>query len=886
MPSILPNFEYDIFISYRHNDNRSGWVTEFVDNLREELATIIKEPVSVYFDSNLYDGLLETHHVDKSLEGKLRSLIFIPVLSQIYCDQKSFAWQHEFCAFNRIASGGAGQSPRQLAGLGGVGGSLGREITLRSGNVASRILPVVIHNLEQEDLELIESEIKTKLRSIDFTFRSPGVNRPLRKEDKRNENVNNLSYHDQLNKLANAVKEILMSIKNPGKVVTTSNDVLSITENPAKAENKAIEKSIAVLPFQNLSQDPAQEYFADGITENILTVLTGVKELRVISRTSVMRYKKTSKSLPEIAEELKVKYIIEGSAQTHKEKVRISVQLINALEDQPIWSKVFVESLDDIFTIQNNVAEIVARELHTSLLPKQAKTANEVPTQNREAYDLFLKGRHAYNQWGVEGYKASTEYYKKAIGLDPEFREAYSYLASSYSARMSWNGDLSPAEALKNIEPNLAEAMKRGASDNDYVTKAFIEFFIQKNFSAAEKNLKSAIELNGNNSLAYYTLCYVLNMAGRFDEATLALDAAKKIDPLTAGYFNYHVLSLYLQSKFEEAESTLHEALRLFPNVIRFHDNFGRLYLTMGKYAEARDAILTGLKITTLRPPSMVAYLAIAYTRLNEKNQAKELLQELTKRSHAGEKGVNVYLVHVSYALGDVASARHWYVEAKKTNDVDLVWWNVDPLLKNFREELSKTTSVDFESAENYLIPWLEKEMPKHEYHNFNHIQDVLQASMLIAASEKINEHEIKLLRIAALLHDVGFIHSPKDHEAKGVAMAREILPAYGFGESELNIITNMILATKLPQSPTTQLERILCDADLDYLGRDDFKEISTKLFNEMLAAGVVETEREWNLVQRTFLQSHKYHTEFGKQNREEQKQERLREIAEGLVKR
>ena len=123
MASIVSGFEYDIFISYRHNDNRTGWVTEFVKSLQEELSATIKEPVSVYFDSNPHDGLLETHNVDKSLEGKLKCLIFIPILSQTYCDPKSFAWQHEFVAFNRIANGeGAGESP--LRGLGGVGRDL------------------------------------------------------------------------------------------------------------------------------------------------------------------------------------------------------------------------------------------------------------------------------------------------------------------------------------------------------------------------------------------------------------------------------------------------------------------------------------------------------------------------------------------------------------------------------------------------------------------------------------------------------------------------------------------------------------------------------------------------------------------------------------------
>src|SRR3981189_163101 len=161
MPALLPGHEYDIFISYRHNDNRSGWVTEFIKNLQEELSATIKEPVSVYFDINPNDGLLETHNVDKSLEGKLKCLIFIPDLSQTYCDSKSFAWEHELLSFNRLAKTD----------------SLGREISLVNGNVASRILPVRTHDLDADDKSAFEAEVGSVLRCIDFIFRAPGVNR-------------------------------------------------------------------------------------------------------------------------------------------------------------------------------------------------------------------------------------------------------------------------------------------------------------------------------------------------------------------------------------------------------------------------------------------------------------------------------------------------------------------------------------------------------------------------------------------------------------------------------------------------------------------------------------------------------------------------------------
>ena len=891
MPSIVPGYQYDIFISYRHKDNRStsglsqspgqqignGWVTDFVADLSKELESTFKEDVSIYFDSNPIDGLLETHNVDKSLEGKLKALIFIPVLSQIYCDPRSFAWQNEFCAFNKSA----------------LADSIGRDIKLRSGNVASRILPITIHNLDPEDRDLIETELQSKLRSIDFIFRSPGVNRPLRPDDKRQDNANNLFYRDQINKVANAIKEIINAIKYPGRTAdayfdgSTEDDASAqstmVAEIKSKSEQTLLEKSLAVLPFVSLSQDPTQEYFADGITENILIQLSGLPQLRVISRTSVMRYKKTTKSAPEIATELGVKFILEGSAQAHGNKVRITVQLIDAIKDHHIWSKVFVESMDDIFAIQSSVAEVVAKELKSSLNPEENEKLKEVPTKNLEAYDLFLKGRHAFNQWSVDGYRTASEYFKKAIEKDPEFKQAYSYLASSYSGRMSWNGDLSPAEALKNIEIYLNEAWKRGPSDNDYLTKAFVEFFITKDFKSSENFLLQAIELNPNNSTVLYTYSYLLNMMGRFDEAIKFVNKAKTIDPLTVAYFNYQTISLYLMNRQEEVLNTLNEALQLYPTVVRLYDFLGRVYLSMGRYEDAIESLTSGLQSSKIRPPSMVAYQACAYAGLNNERKAKELLGELINRSEANEKGVNIYVVHIFNALGDVSSARIWLEKAKKTNDIDLIWWQVDPLLKNLRHQLAtqelNPKAPDFASAEKHIIDLLEKEMPRLQYHNIEHIYDVLSASLLIAQHEQLPEDDINILRLAALYHDAGFIHSPKSHEQKGAEMASEMLPAFGLSVSQIDSIRGMILATRIPQSPVNHLEKILCDADLDYLGRDDFYEIGGRLLEELKAQGVVETEREWNLVQKTFLESHRYHTQFSKENREAKKHQHIQEI-------
>ncbi len=205
MPALIPGFEYDIFISYRHKDNKGGqWVTEFVTALKTELEATFKEDISIYFDENPHDGLLETHDVDDSLKEKLKCLIFIPIISQTYCDPRSFAWRNEFLAFLKIAGAD----------------SIGLKVRLPNGNTASRVLPIRIHELEVRDKKLIEAELGP-LRAIDFTYQSSGVNRPLRpKDDESSKGQSQNVYRDQINKTANAIKDIISGLQ--GKEESTS----------------------------------------------------------------------------------------------------------------------------------------------------------------------------------------------------------------------------------------------------------------------------------------------------------------------------------------------------------------------------------------------------------------------------------------------------------------------------------------------------------------------------------------------------------------------------------------------------------------------------------------------------------------------------------------
>jgi hypothetical protein len=211
MASLIPGYEYDIFISYRQKDNKyDGWVTEFVSNLKKELEATFKEDLSIFFDENPNDGLLETHSVDKSLEGKLKCLIFIPIISQTYCDTRSFAWSHEFCTFNKLTKED----------------HFGRDIRLYNGNIASRILPVKIHDLDADDKIILKNELGGELRSIEFIYREAGVNRPLKASDNKNDNQNKTDYRNQVNKVANAVKEIIGSLKKTSPLNSQSHEAL------------------------------------------------------------------------------------------------------------------------------------------------------------------------------------------------------------------------------------------------------------------------------------------------------------------------------------------------------------------------------------------------------------------------------------------------------------------------------------------------------------------------------------------------------------------------------------------------------------------------------------------------------------------------------------
>lgn len=547
---MLPGFEYDIFISYRHNDNRSGWVTEFVKALQEELAAALKDPVSVYFDTNPHDGLLETHDVDKSLETKLRCLLFIPVLSQTYCDPKSFAWRNEFCAFNKLA----GQD------------SYGKTITLSNGNVASRILPVKIHILDPEDTATFEREISGRLRAIEFIYKEAGVNRPLKPSDNRAHNQNNTDYQNQINKLANAIKEIVLSIKRQAnKASTVSSPSPSQIDNQKNryrplayigialllvafagyqvyqsvtrsGSPKEIDASIAVLPFVDLTPSGDMEYLGDGIADEIINSLTTIRGLKVSGRTSSFQFKGEKYDLRTIGDRLKVGYVLEGSVQKYENNFRITAQLIRTEDNFHAWSERFDLREVNIFKIQDSIAAAVVEKLRITLTPFE-KTQITKKETSQKAYAEFLKGVHQFKN---EHYPEAEAYTKKSIQLDSTYAPAYA-LMGLVKGRILYNGREKPnpdsvkvalwyARRATELDPALPEG---------YSALGLVTWMTQRDFVNARIYFDKSLDMNPTSSLIRNRYAYFLTWMGDFVKASQMNRYAIAQDPID---YNSYVL--------------------------------------------------------------------------------------------------------------------------------------------------------------------------------------------------------------------------------------------------------------------------------------------------------------------------------------------------------
>ena len=387
-------------------------------------------------------------------------------------------------------------------------------------------------------------------------------------------------------------------------------------------------KSLAVLPFENLTGDASQEYFVDGMTDALITNLTKLGSVRVISRTSAMHYKGTHKSLPEIARELNVDAVVEGSVVRGGSRVRISAQLVDASSDQNLWAHDFDRSMQDVLQLQNELATAVAQEVAGKLTPQQqSRLAGRTQVVDPKVYEAYLRGRYHSGQFSEDGLKRGVAYFQEAIRLDPNYAPAYAGLADAYSTIGFRFNDIDHPELL------AIEAARKAISLDDSLAEAHVALGWvlhrhMQDWTGAEKEYQRAIQLNPNYAMAHHRYGVFRRGIGQEDLACAEFQLAHELDPLGSAITSGLARCVYRAGHFEEAVQMMKDTLEIDPNNSDALWALGEFYERKGMFPEAIEQYQKGVELTH-RNFIFVALLSSAYAGWGKKAEAEKLHEEL-----------------------------------------------------------------------------------------------------------------------------------------------------------------------------------------------------------------------------------------------------------------
>jgi tetratricopeptide (TPR) repeat protein len=611
--SIIEGYNYDIFISYRQKDNKhDGWVTEFVDNLKGELESTFKEEISVYFDINPSDYLLETYDVDASLKDKLKCLIFIPIISRTYCDPKSFAWEHEFKAFVELASHD----------------QFGLKIKLPNGNVASRVLPIRIHDLDPDDFRLCESVLGGVLRGVEFIYKEAGIDKPLAPGDNEKKNLNNTTYRIQIIKVAHAIKEIISGLKiEPGKEIIQHQEsskeikrevgkevqeklykqpkrkvilggifisvlllIAAILAYPKLFKRDILEKlrssgeriSVAVMPFQNMTNDTTWNVWQDGIQDMLINSLSNSEELKIRQSESInnlfkhqgiVNYASITPSVAgTISQKLDANVFIYGNIKQAGNIIRLYAQLIDT-KTKDVFKSFQIESInkeDVIFNIIDSLSVMIKNFLIiTELgkkLPPYFKDYKSV-TSSPEAFRYMLYSRKALSDLD---YPAAQNWLLQAISIDSNFFDAILRLSIVYQNKAIATGN-------QNLYDQAKKWCLRAFGKRDQMPpnqKVMTNWLYSTYFETPNeeiKYLKQLLDFDDQNPSTYTNLGVAYYVLYQFDKAIpefeKALEIKKRWGTESSWIFNYiylgesyHKVGIYKKERklYKDAEQHFH----------------------------------------------------------------------------------------------------------------------------------------------------------------------------------------------------------------------------------------------------------------------------------------------------------------------------------------
>lgn len=443
-------------------------------------------------------------------------------------------------------------------------------------------------------------------------------------------------------------------------------------------------RRIAVLPFVSMSPDPNDEYFADGLTEELITRISLVKGLEVIARTSAMNYKKKEKNASQIGRELKVGTLLEGSVRKAGSRIRVSAQLINANTEGHLWAQNYDRNLEDIFEVQSSVAENVAGALKLKLLDEEKERIRGAGPRNPQAYTEYLRGLYFAHRAGEDAARKSVYHFERAIELEPNYPAAMAWLGLSYAA-LGYVG-YEPMDKMYAMGKELiSRALKLDeANPEAHFNMANQAFYLEGDWAKAEREFKRALELNPNFREAHSNYAAILASLGRSDEAITEVEKALQLDPLSAGSHNTAGAIYQLAGRYSEALEHHERAMEMDPDLA--HTNYGLTLLAMGRVEEGVHELEKALSVG--RSSFEKSNLGYAYAVAGRREDALRIVQELKSAPNRGS--VSYGLAQVYAGLGQKEEAINWLEEAETEHDIfTFPMLNIEPFFRSLHAEPS-----------------------------------------------------------------------------------------------------------------------------------------------------------------------------------------------------
>jgi len=445
------------------------------------------------------------------------------------------------------------------------------------------------------------------------------------------------------------------------------------------------ENSIAVLPFTNMSADPEQEYFCDGVAEEIINALTHVESLRVIARTSAFAFKGKLEDIREIGKKLDVDTLLEGSVRKAGTRIRITAQLVNVADGSHLWSERYDREMKDVFAIQDEISLAIVDNLKVKLLKKEKAKLVKRHTEDPEAYELYLKGIYFINKYAEREVQKGLGYFQKAIAKDPNFAPALCGIGTAYSSFGTLS--LLPAdEAFPKAKDYLTKALAMDDTlAESHSALGMIAFWYDWDWPEVEKRMEKALALNPGCGSAHAWYSWYLVAVGRYAEAIAEVKKAQELDPLLPLYYAFGIAIHNYQGKFEEAEEQFHKAIELDPNLGIAYFHIGTSYAFQDRYEEAISAFQKAIELTTGLGWAETFLGAMHYLQ-GERDKAHQILNQIL--SQKKEQYISSFLLaFLYYFMGKKDKAFEWLDKAYEERDMLMVLLNVPKFFSDLRDD-------------------------------------------------------------------------------------------------------------------------------------------------------------------------------------------------------